>query len=162
MDVGKLVIDELVIVLVKECIVQEDCCNGFLLDGFLCIILQVDVMKEVGINVDYVLEFDVLDELIVDCIVGCCVYVLFGCVYYVKFNLLKVEGKDDVIGEELIICKDDQEEIVCKCLVEYYQMIVLLIGYYFKEAEAGNIKYVKVDGIKLVVEVCVDLEKIFG
>lgn len=78
-------------------------------------------MKEVGIKVDYVLEFDVLDDLIVECIVGCWVYVVLGWVYYIKFNLLKVEDKDDVIGEDLIICKDDQEVIVCKCLVEYYQ-----------------------------------------
>lgn len=162
MDVGKLVIDELVIALVKERIVQEDCRNGFLLDGFSRIISQVDAMKEAGINVDYVLEFDVSDELIVDRIVGRRVYASFGRVYYVKFNSSKVEGKDDVIGEELIIRKDDQEEIVRKRLVEYYQMIVSLIGYYFKEVEAGNIKYAKVDGIKSVVEVRVDLEKIFG
>ncbi|EIG9460128.1 nucleoside monophosphate kinase, partial [Escherichia coli] len=65
MDVGKLVTDELVIALVKERIAQEDCRNGFLLDGFPRTIPQADAMKEAGINVDYVLEFDVPDELIV-------------------------------------------------------------------------------------------------
>ena len=64
MDVGKLVTDELVIALVKERIAQEDCRNGFLLDGFPRTIPQADAMKEAGINVDYVLEFDVPDELI--------------------------------------------------------------------------------------------------
>ncbi|MCO1591433.1 nucleoside monophosphate kinase, partial [Escherichia coli] len=63
MDVGKLVTDELVIALVKERIAQEDCRNGFLLDGFPRTIPQADAMKEAGINVDYVLEFDVPDEL---------------------------------------------------------------------------------------------------
>lgn len=70
MDAGKLVTDELVIALVKERIAQEDCRNGFLLDGFPRTIPQADAMKEAGINVDYVLEFDVPDELIVDRIVG--------------------------------------------------------------------------------------------
>ena len=57
MDAGKLVTDELVIALVKERIAQEDCRNGFLLDGFPRTIPQADAMKEAGIVVDYVLEF---------------------------------------------------------------------------------------------------------
>lgn len=52
-------------------------------------------MKEVGVMVDYCIEFDVLDDVIVDCMGGCCVYFVLGCVYYVVYNLLKVEGKDD-------------------------------------------------------------------
>ena len=64
MDAGKLVTDELVIALVKERIAQEDCRNGFLLDGFPRTIPQADAMKEAGINVDYVLEFDVPAALI--------------------------------------------------------------------------------------------------
>ena len=86
MDAGKLVTDELVIALVKERIAQEDCRNGFLLDGFPRTIPQADAMKEAGINVDYVLEFDVPDELIVDRIVGRRVHAPSGRVYHVKFN----------------------------------------------------------------------------
>lgn len=70
MDAGKLVTDELVIALVKERITQEDCKNGFLLDGFPRTIPQADAMKEAGITVDHVLEFAVPDELIVERIVG--------------------------------------------------------------------------------------------
>ncbi len=159
MDAGKLVTDELVIALVKERIAQEDCRNGFLLDGFPRTIPQADAMKEAGINVDYVLEFDVPDELIVDRIVGRRVHAPSGRVYHVKFNPPKVEGKDDVTGEELTTRKDDQEETVRKRLVEYHQMTAPLIGYYSKEAEAGNTKYAKVDGTKPVAEVRADLEK---
>ena len=148
MDAGKLVTDELVIALVKERIAQEDCRNGFLLDGFPRTIPQADAMKEAGINVDYVLEFDV--------------HAPSGRVYHVKFNPPKVEGKDDVTGEELTTRKDDQEETVRKRLVEYHQMTAPLIGYYSKEAEAGNTKYAKVDGTKPVAEVRADLEKILG
>ncbi len=158
MDAGKLVTDELVIALVKERIAQEDCRYGFLLDGFPRTIPQADAMKEAGINVDYVLEFDVPDELIVDRIVGRRVHAPSGRVYHVKFNPPKVEGKDDVTGEELTTRKDDQEETVRKRLVEYHQMTAPLIGYYSKEAEAGNTKYAKVDGTKPVAEVRADLE----
>lgn len=70
MDAGKLVTDELVIALVKERIAQEDCRKGFLLDGFPRTIPQADAMKEAGIKVDNVLEFDVPDALIVERIVG--------------------------------------------------------------------------------------------
>ncbi|MCE1704451.1 nucleoside monophosphate kinase, partial [Enterobacter hormaechei] len=70
MDNGKLVTDELVIALVKERIKQDDCHNGFLLDGFPRTIPQADAMKEAGIKVDYVLEFDVPDAIIVERIIG--------------------------------------------------------------------------------------------
>ena len=160
MDAGKLVTDELVIALVKERITQEDCRNGFLLDGFPRTIPQADAMKEAGINVDYVLEFDVPDELIVDRIVGRRVHAASGRVYHIKFNPPKVEGKDDVTGEELTTRKDDQEETVRKRLVEYHQMTAPLIGYYTKEAQAGNTKYAKVDGTKAVADVRAELEKI--
>ncbi|WP_368875809.1 nucleoside monophosphate kinase, partial [Proteus mirabilis] len=70
MDNGQLVTDELVIALVKERIKQDDCRNGFLLDGFPRTIPQADAMKEAGINVDFVLEFAVPDEIIVERIVG--------------------------------------------------------------------------------------------
>ena len=116
-------------------------------------------MKEAGINVDYVLEFDVPDELIVDRIVGRRVHAASGRVYHIKFNPPKVEGKDDVTGEELTTRKDDQEETVRKRPVEYHQMTAPLIGYYTKEAQAGNTKYAKVDGTKAVADVRAELEK---
>ncbi len=65
-------------------------------------------MKEAGIAVDYVLEFAVPDELIVDRIIGRRVHAASGRVY-LKFNPPKVEGKDDVTGEELTTRKDDRK-----------------------------------------------------
>jgi len=65
MDAGQLVSDELIINLVKERIVQDDCAKGFLFDGFPRTIPQADAMKEAGVQIDFVLEFDVPDEEIV-------------------------------------------------------------------------------------------------
>ncbi|AFR02516.1 adenylate kinase [Pectobacterium brasiliense] len=162
MDAGKLVTDELVIALVKERIAQEDCRNGFLLDGFPRTIPQADAMKDAGINVDYVIEFAVPDELIIDRIIGRRVHAASGRVYHVKFNPPKVEGKDDVTGEDLTIRKDDQEDTVRKRLVEYHQQTAPLVSYYQKEAEAGNTRYFKVEGTRKVEEVRAELETILG
>lgn len=162
MDAGKLVTDELVIALVKERIAQEDCRNGFLLDGFPRTIPQADAMKEAGIDVDYVIEFAVPDELIIDRIVGRRVHAASGRVYHVKFNPPKFEGKDDVTGEDLTIRKDDQEDTVRKRLVEYHQQTAPLVSYYQKEADAGNTRYFKVEGTRKVEEVRAELETILG
>ncbi|MDX5628125.1 MULTISPECIES: adenylate kinase [unclassified Brenneria] len=162
MDAGKLVTDELVIALVKERITQEDCRNGFLLDGFPRTIPQADAMKEAGINVDYVIEFAVPDELIVDRIVGRRVHPASGRVYHVKFNPPQVADKDDVTGEDLVTRKDDQEETVRKRLVEYHQQTAPLVSYYQKEADAGSTRYVKVDGTRKVAEIRAELETILG
>ncbi|AUH02601.1 adenylate kinase [Prodigiosinella confusarubida] len=162
MDAGKLVTDELVIALVKERIAQDDCRNGFLLDGFPRTIPQADAMKEAGINVDYVIEFAVPDELIVERIVGRRVHASSGRVYHVKFNPPKVEGKDDVTGEDLTIRKDDHEDTVRKRLVEYHQQTAPLVTYYQKEASAGNTLYHKMNGTRKVSEVSAELAGILG
>lgn len=162
MDNGKLVTDELVIALVKERIKQDDCRNGFLLDGFPRTIPQADAMKEAGITVDNVLEFAVPDDIIVERIVGRRVHAPSGRVYHVNFNPPKVENKDDVTGDELTIRKDDQEDTVRKRLVEYHDLTAPLIAYYQKEASAGNTKYFKLDGTRKVSEVSEELAKILG
>ncbi|WP_333986843.1 adenylate kinase [Providencia huaxiensis] len=162
MDNGKLVTDELVIALVKERIKQDDCRNGFLLDGFPRTIPQADAMKEAGITVDNVLEFDVPDEIIVERIIGRRVHAPSGRVYHINFNPPKVEGKDDVTGEELTIRKDDQEDTVRKRLVEYHALTAPLIAYYQNEAKKGNTKYFKLDGTRKVAEVSEELAKILG
>ncbi|WP_304163829.1 adenylate kinase [Lonsdalea britannica] len=162
MDAGKLVTDELVIALVKERIAQDDCRNGFLLDGFPRTIPQADAMKDAGINVDYVLEFAVPDELIVERIVGRRVHAASGRVYHVKFNPPQVEGKDDVTGEDLTIRKDDQEDTVRKRLVEYHQQTAPLVSYYQKEADAGHTQYHKLNGTRSVSEISEELARILG
>lgn len=162
MDNGKLVTDALVIALVKERIKQDDCRNGFLLDGFPRTIPQADAMKDAGISVDFVLEFAVPDEIIVDRIIGRRVHSGSGRVYHIRYNPPKVENKDDVTGDELTIRKDDQEETVRKRLVEYHQLTAPLIAYYQKDAQAGDVKYTCIDGTRPVNEVSQELARILG
>mgnify|MGYP000871326307 FL=1 len=112
MDAGQLVPDDLIISLVKERVAQADCAKGFLLDGFPRTIPQADALKDSGVKIDYVLEFDVPDEVIVERMSGRRVHQASGRSYHIVYNPPKVEGKDDVTGEDLIIRADDKPETV--------------------------------------------------
>ncbi|MCX8640932.1 MULTISPECIES: adenylate kinase [unclassified Gilliamella] len=162
MDAGKLVTDELVIALVKERIAQSDCANGFLLDGFPRTVPQADAMKAADIDIDYVLEFDVPDSVIIDRMSGRRIHAPSGRVYHVRHNPPKVENIDDVTGEPLTIRKDDHEDIVRKRLVEYHQLTKPLVSYYQHEAKQGHTQYFRIDGTQPVAEVTKELAKILG
>lgn len=162
MEDGKLVSDSLVTAMIKERINQLDCHNGFLLDGFPRTILQANAIKEAGISIDYVLELDVPDKLIIDRIIGRRIHLPSGRVYHVKFNPPQISGKDNITGEVLSIRKDDQEKTARKRLVEYHKMTEPLTSYYIKEAEADNIKYHKIDGARKVREVSAELNIILS
>ncbi|MGP1946929.1 MAG: adenylate kinase [Arsenophonus sp. NC-PG7-MAG3] len=162
MDNGKLVTNELVIDLVKQRIEQNDCRNGFLLDGFPRTIQQANAMRKVGIAVDYVLEFDVPDKIILERIIGRRVHTPSGRVYHVKFNPPKITNRDDITGEELSIRKDDQEDTICKRLVEYHNLTEPLIAYYRQEAATGHTKYFKLNGTRKVIEISEELANILG
>ncbi len=150
MDAGQLVSDELIIGLVKEGITQDDCKAGFLLDGFPRTIPQANAMKENGINVDHVLEFDVPDEVIVERMAGRRVHSGSGRVYHLVYNPPKVEGKDDVTGDDLSIRPDDEESTVRKRLAIYHEQTKPLVDFYQAEAESGNCKYLTIDGTQAV------------
>ena len=162
MDAGQLVSDELIIGLVKERIAQEDCAKGFLLDGFPRTIPQADAMKEAGVIVDFVLEFDVPDEEIVKRMAGRRVHSGSGRTYHIVYNPPKVEGKDDVTGDDLAIRPDDEEATVRKRLEIYHAQTAPLIAYYQKEAEQGNGAHHKFDGTKAVDVISAELANILG
>jgi adenylate kinase len=138
MDAGGLVSDDIIIGLVKERIAQPDCAGGFLFDGFPRTIPQADAMKAAGVQIDAVLEIDVPDEAIIDRMSGRRVHVASGRTYHVSFNPPKVEGKDDLTGEDLIQRDDDKEEIVRKRLVNYHEQTQPLVDYYKQWAATGD------------------------
>jgi len=150
MDAGQLVSDELIIGLVKERVKEEDCKAGFLLDGFPRTIPQAEAMKENGIAVDHVLEFDVPDEVIVDRMAGRRVHSGSGRTYHLTYNPPKVEGKDDVTGDDLVIRPDDEPATVRKRLGIYHEQTQPLVDFYQAEAKSGNCQYLTVDGTQAV------------
>ncbi|SNY55335.1 Adenylate kinase [Arsukibacterium tuosuense] len=162
MDAGQLVSDDIIIGLVKERIAKDDCSKGFLLDGFPRTIPQANAMKDNGVVVDHVIEFDVPDDVIVERMSGRRVHPASGRVYHIKYNPPKVAGKDDETGEELVIRADDVEATVRKRLAIYHEQTELLVGYYRKAAEAGETQYHYVDGTQQVDDISAILVKLLG
>jgi adenylate kinase len=156
MDAGGLVSDDIMIGLVKDRLQEADCANGYLFDGFPRTIAQADAMKDNGINVDYVLEIDVPDELIVERMSGRRSHPASGRVYHTKFNPPKAADIDDVTGEALVQRDDDKEETVKKRLSVYHNQTEVLLGYYNKWAQSGlpgAPKYRKITGVGPVEQV---------
>ena len=156
MDSGALVSDDIIIGLVKERIAQPDCAKGFLFDGFPRTIPQADAMKSAGVNLDFVLEIDVPSSAIIERMSGRRVHVASGRTYHTKFNPPKVEGKDDVTGEDLVQREDDKEETVKKRLDVYQAQTRPLVDYYSQWAASGDAhapKYRRIEGIGTVEDI---------
>ena len=156
MDAGGLVSDDIIIGLVQERLQQPDCANGYLFDGFPRTVAQADSMKANGVAVDYVLEIDVPDESIIERMDGRRVHPGSGRVYHVKFNPPKVDGKDDVTGEDLVQRDDDKAETVKKRLDVYHNQTEVLLGYYntwAQSGEPGAPKYRRIAGVGPVEQI---------
>ncbi len=159
MDEGGLVSDELILGLVKERISEDDCKNGYLFDGFPRTIAQADGMATERIDVDYVVEITVEDEPIIKRMSGRRAHLASGRTYHVEFNPPKVEGKDDVTGEDLVQRDDDKEETVKKRLDVYHDQTAPLIKHYTELSNKSDakIKYISVNGMQDVNDVTKDI-----
>lgn len=154
MDTGGLVSDDLIIGLISERIAQDDCANGFLLDGFPRTIPQAEALVEAQITIDHVLEIAVDDEEIVGRISGRRVHPGSGRTYHLEHNPPKQTGKDDVTGEDLIQREDDKEETVRKRLQVYHTQTKPLVDFYQKLSAANGVpKCSRVEGVGSVEEI---------
>ena len=157
MDAGKLVSDEIILGLVKERIAKDDCKNGFLFDGFPRTIPQAQALVDNGIEIDAVVELQVPDEKIVNRMSGRRVHLASGRTYHIVYNPPKVEGKDDVTGEDLVIRPDDQEETVRARLKVYHDQTEPLVAFYKDLAQKGSTRYLAVDGNRDVAVIAGDI-----
>ena len=161
MDQGLLVPDELVVDLVVDRVNQEDCQNGYVLDGFPRTIPQAEALdqalKTLGQKMDYAIDVDVPDENIVRRMGGRRACVSCGATYHLEYAPTKVEGICDVCGKELILRDDDKPETVQKRLNVYHDQTQPLIDYYTK---AGILK--TVDGTVDIEEVFQAITEILG
>ena len=156
MDQGGLVSDDIIIGLVKERLQADDCKNGFLFDGFPRTIPQAEALKDAGIPIDFVLEIAVPDAEIVERMSGRRIHPASGRSYHIKYNPPKVEGKDDVTGEDLVQRDDDREEVVMKRLAVYHAQTEALVGFYQNLAKSGDVaapQYRSVSGIGPIEEI---------
>jgi len=154
MDAGQLVTDEIIIGLVKDRIAEDDCKNGYLLDGFPRTLPQADAVTNAGIKIDAIIEIDVDDSEIVKRMSGRRAHLASGRTYHILYNPPKVEGKDDVTGEDLVQRDDDKEDVVLDRLKVYHEQTQPLIGYYKDQAKTNSsLTYITVDGTAHISEV---------
>ena len=150
MDAGELMPDEIITGLVRDRVNEQDCENGYLLDGFPRTIPQADAMREFGIDIDYVVEINVDDNEIIKRMSGRRAHLASGRTYHIVYNPPKQEGIDDVSGEALVQRDDDKEETVRTRLAIYHQQTEPLIDYYKDFASSGDQgapHYVRIEGV---------------
>ena len=153
MDLGKLVSDEIILGIIKERVSKEDCKMGFLFDGFPRTIGQADGLKSLNINIDLVLEISLSDEIIISRMSGRRIHLSSGRSYHIEFNPPKVEGKDDLSGEDLIQREDDKPMTVLARLEVYKNQTNPLIDYYQQAEKKSDLKFIKVNGANSPKEV---------
>ena len=161
MDQGLLVPDELVVDLVVDRVKQDDCTNGYVLDGFPRTIPQAEALDKalaaIGEKMDYAIDVDVPDENIVHRMSGRRACVGCGATYHLEYAPTKTEGICDACGKELILRDDDKPETVKKRLGVYHEQTQPLIDYY---TNAGILK--TVDGTIDINDVCQAIVDILG
>lgn len=138
MDAGMLVPDQLVIDLLRDRIAQDDCKNGFILDGFPRTIPQAEALDEVAV-IDSALSLEVPDEIIENRMTGRRVCLRCGATYHIKANPPKVQDLCDNCGDSLHIRKDDHPDVVHHRLVTYHELTEPLKEYYAAQGKTKSI-----------------------
>ena len=161
MDQGLLVPDELTVRLLLDRVAQDDCKNGYVLDGFPRTIPQAEVLdeklSELGEKVDYAINVDVPDENIVNRMSGRRACLSCGATYHIVSIPPKKEGICDVCGSELVLRDDDRPETVQNRLKVYHEQTQPLIDFYEKKGVLRS-----VDGTLPMEEVFTAITKILG
>lgn len=140
MDAGQLVPDEVVIGIIKDRLNDDDCKNGFILDGFPRTIPQAQALLDSGVEIDKVIDIEVADEAITKRMSGRRVCSKCANSYHIEYKKPKVDGICDACGGELIQRKDDAPQTVLDRLVEYHKMTEPLKGFY---ENLGKLKVVE-------------------
>ncbi|MEG0918626.1 MAG: adenylate kinase [Anaerovoracaceae bacterium] len=161
MDKGELVPDSLVIEIATDRLTEDDCKDGFLLDGFPRTVEQAVALDgflgKIGKKIDHVLDIDVNDEELMVRLIGRRVCKGCGASYHVTNMPPKTEGVCDKCGAELIQRADDTESTVANRIEVYNKQTMPLLDYYDK---VGNISHL--DGTIGVENVFVEISKILG
>lgn len=129
-DAGNLVPDDVVIGIIKERLAEDDCQNGYILDGFPRTIPQAEALDELGFEIDAALSIEVADEEIVKRMSGRRVCEKCGASYHTEYKKPREEGKCNFCDGALVIRKDDEPETVKNRLNVYHEQTEPLKEYY--------------------------------
>lgn len=139
MESGALVSDEVVIGILKDRIAQDDCKNGFILDGFPRTVPQAEALEAMGVNIDKVVEIYVPDETISKRLSGRRVCEGCGASYHTDFKPSRVAGKCDKCGGNTVIRKDDEPATVLERLKVYHEQTAPLKDFYAKRGKLETV-----------------------
>ena len=162
MDAGKLVSDEIVVGIVSDRVDQDDCANGFILDGFPRTLEQADSLAEMldgkGISLDLVIELEVDDDALVERVAGRYTCGSCGEGYHDSFKQPEKEGVCDKCGStEFKRRPDDNAETMRTRLRAYYKETAPLVGYYHAK---GKLK--RVDGMGDIGDIAASVGKLLS
>ena len=161
MDQGLLVPDELTVRILLDRVAQDDCKNGYVLDGFPRTIPQAQVLDEaltkLGDKIDYAIDVDVPDENIIRRMSGRRACLTCGATYHIEHIPPKKEGICDKCGSELVLRDDDKPETVKNRLAVYHEQTQPLIDFYEKKGVLRT-----VDGTLPMEEVFAAITGILG
>ena len=132
MDAGHLVPDEVIIGIITERVAEEDCANGYILDGVPRTIAQAEAMEQAGIVFDAVISIEISDETIMERMSGRRVCEACGASYHLVAVPPKQEGVCDKCGGKLVQRKDDAPETVKARLEVYHKETEPLKDFYAK------------------------------
>jgi adenylate kinase len=160
MDAGELMPDELMVRMIEDRIAQEDCRNGFILDGFPRTVAQAEALDEMlarrGANLDHVIELKVDEEALVDRITGRYSCANCGAGYHDRYQQPKQDGVCDHCGaSEFKRREDDNEETVRSRMQAYRDQTAPILPYY---REQGKLQ--QVDGMAEIDEVTRQIDRI--
>lgn len=162
MSSGRLVPDAVVNALVVERIREDDCANGFLFDGFPRTRAQAEALLEHEVAIDYVLEITVSEDELIRRLCGRRIHAPSGRIYHIDYKPPKVEGKDDLTGEDLIQREDDRVEIVSQRLRTYREQTAELSAYYRNLASQSELEYHEIDGERSAACVRESIVRVLG
>ena len=154
MDQGLLVPDELTVKILLDRVANDDCKNGYVLDGFPRTIPQAEVLDkaltELGDQIDYAVNVEVPDENIIKRMGGRCACLSCGATYHIEHIPPKTEGICDTCGKELVLRDDDKPETVKNRLDVYHKQTQPLIDFYSAK------------GVLKTVDGTVDMKDVFA
>ena len=157
MDAGALVPDEVIIGILADALGAPECANGYILDGVPRTIPQAEAMEQQGVDIDWAVDLEVEDEVIIERMSGRRTCVACGASYHVVNAPSKVEGICDACGGELTIRKDDAPETVRNRLKVYHSTTEVLKDFYGKLG-----RLVKVDGCQSIEKANEDILAAIG
>ena len=156
LDAGTLVPDEIIVEMLVQRVEEDDCKDGFILDGFPRNLDQAKALENAGIAISNVIFLKISESEIISRMSGRRVHLPSGRSYHIVHNPPKNEGRDDETGEELVLRDDDKPEVIKKRLEVYFQETEPLLDFYIN----SEIIFDEVDASKNVEDVTNEIFKI--